>query len=99
MKNIQLLPISRATASHQLFSVSHGVWLSFRFSLRDWDSEHLLAQRGMVVTYETVGQRYLKCGQTSAHERCHRRPRCGAAVLQKIREACSVREALSMLLS
>jgi putative transposase len=33
--------------------ISHAVWLSFRFSLSYRDVEELLAQRGIVVTYET----------------------------------------------
>jgi transposase-like protein len=39
--------------------------------------EELLAQRGIVVTYETVRQWCLKSGQTYANELCRRRPRCG----------------------
>jgi putative transposase len=34
--------------------ISHGVWLYFRFSLGLRDVEELLAERGIVVTYETV---------------------------------------------
>src|ERR1700726_2340762 len=34
--------------------ISHAVWLYFRFSLSFRDIEELLAQRGIVVTYETV---------------------------------------------
>jgi putative transposase len=34
-------------------------------------------QRGIVVTYETVGQWCLKCGQTYANELRRHRPRCG----------------------
>jgi putative transposase len=36
--------------------ISHAVWLYFRFSLSFRDVEELLAQRGIVVTYETVRQ-------------------------------------------
>jgi len=36
--------------------ISHTVWLYFRFSLSFRDVEELLAQRGIVVTYETVRQ-------------------------------------------
>jgi len=53
--------------------ISHAVWLSFRFSLSFRDVEELLAQRGIVVTYETVQQWCLKFGQTSANELRHRR--------------------------
>src|SRR5258708_3734968 len=56
--------------------ISHAVWLYFRFSLRFRDVEELLAQRGIVVTYETVRQWCLKFGQTSANELRRRRPRC-----------------------
>ncbi|MFL5658016.1 MAG: IS6 family transposase [Ktedonobacteraceae bacterium] len=57
--------------------ISHAVWLYFRFSLRFRDVEELLAQRGMVVTHETVRQWCLKFGQTYANELRSRRPRCG----------------------
>jgi transposase-like protein len=56
--------------------ISHAVWLSFRFSLSFRDVEELLAQRGIVVTYETVRQWCLKFGQTYANELRRRRPRC-----------------------
>ena len=36
--------------------ISHAVWLYFRFSLSFRDIEELLAQRGVVVSYETVRQ-------------------------------------------
>jgi putative transposase len=36
--------------------MSHAVWLHFRFSLSFRDVEELLAQRGIVVTDETVRQ-------------------------------------------
>jgi putative transposase len=36
-----------------------------------------MAERGVVLTYETVRQWCLKCGQTSANERKRRRPRPG----------------------
>jgi putative transposase len=57
--------------------ISHTVWLYFRFSLSFRDVEELLAQRGIVVTYETVRQWCLKFGQTYANELRRRRPRCG----------------------
>jgi putative transposase len=57
--------------------ISHAVWLSFRFFLRFRDVEELLAQRGIVVTSETVRQWCLKFGQTYANELRRRRPRCG----------------------
>jgi putative transposase len=57
--------------------ISHAVWLYFRFSLSFRDVEELLAQRGIIVTYETVRQWCLKFGQTYANERRHRHPCCG----------------------
>ncbi len=57
--------------------ISHAVWLYFRFSLSFRDVEELLAQRGIVVTYETVRQWCLKFGQSYANELRRRRPRCG----------------------
>jgi len=57
--------------------ISHAVWLSFRFSLSFRDVEELLAQRGIIVTYETVRQWCLKFGQTYANGGRRRRPRCG----------------------
>jgi putative transposase len=62
--------------------ISHAVWLYFRFSLSVRDVEELLAQRGVIVTYETVTyetvrQWCLKFGQTYANELRRRRPRCG----------------------
>ena len=42
--------------------ISHAVWLYFRFSLSYRDVEELLAQRGIVVSYETVRQWCLKFG-------------------------------------
>src|SRR5512135_3007823 len=57
--------------------IRHAVWLYFRFSLSFRDVEELLAQRGIVVTDETVRQWCLKFGQSSANELRRRRPRCG----------------------
>jgi putative transposase len=36
--------------------ISYAVWLYLRFSLSLRDVEELLAERGVVVTYETIGQ-------------------------------------------
>jgi putative transposase len=57
--------------------ISHAVWLYFRYSLSFRDVEELLAQRGVVVTYETARQWRLKFGQAYANELRRRRPRCG----------------------
>jgi len=42
--------------------ISHAVWLYYRFSLSFRDVEELLAERGIVVTYETIRQWCLKFG-------------------------------------
>jgi len=57
--------------------ISHTVWLYFRFSLSFRDVEELLAQRGIVITSETIRPWCLKFGQTYANELRRRRPRCG----------------------
>jgi putative transposase len=57
--------------------ISHAVWLYFRFSLSFRDVEELLAQRGVVVTYETVRQWCLKFGQMYANELRRRHPKTG----------------------
>ncbi|HEY4387241.1 MAG TPA: IS6 family transposase [Ktedonobacteraceae bacterium] len=57
--------------------ISHAVWLYFRFSLSFRDVEELLAQRGIVVTYETVRQWCLQFGQMYANELRRRRPKTG----------------------
>jgi len=36
--------------------ISYAVWRYLRFSLSLWDVEELLAERGVAVTYETIGQ-------------------------------------------
>ncbi len=57
--------------------ISHAVWLSFRFSLSYRDVEELMAQRGIVLTSETIRQGCLKFGQPYANELRRRRPCCG----------------------
>ena len=56
---------------------SHAVWLYFRFSLSYHDVEELLAERGIVVTYETVRQWCLKVGQQYANQLRRRRAKPG----------------------
>jgi putative transposase len=57
--------------------ISHCVWLYFRFSLSFRDVELLMAERGVVLTYETVRQWCLKFGQQFANDLRTRRPRPG----------------------
>ncbi len=46
--------------------ISHAVWLYYRFSLSFRDVEDLLAQRGVVVSYETIRQWCEKFGPSYA---------------------------------
>ncbi len=48
--------------------ISHCVWLYFRFSLSYRDVGDLMAQHGIVLTYETVRQWCLKFSQKYANE-------------------------------
>ncbi len=57
--------------------IAHAVWLYHRFSLSFRDVEELLFARGIVVTYETIRQWCLKCGQTFANEVRRRRAQPG----------------------
>ena len=53
--------------------IAHAVWLYFRFALSYRDVEELLAERGVIVTYETVRQWCRKFGQTYANALRRRR--------------------------
>ncbi len=71
-----------ATPSYKKFRfpqdiISHAVWLYFRFTLSFRDVEELLAERGIVVTYETIRQWCRKFGQSYANELRRRRARPG----------------------
>ena len=57
--------------------ISHGVWLYFRFCLSDRDVEEMMAQRGVVLTYEAVRSWYRTFGQAYSDRLRHRRPRPG----------------------
>ncbi len=57
--------------------IAHAVWLYFRFALSYRDVEELLAERGVVLTDETVRQWCRKFGQQYANELRRRRPRPG----------------------
>ena len=57
--------------------IAHVVWLYFRFTLSYRDVEELLAERGVILTYETVRQWCRRFGQTYANALRRRRPRPG----------------------
>jgi putative transposase len=49
----------------------------FRFSLSFRDVEEILAMRGVILTYETVREWFLKFGQTYANRLRHKSPQSG----------------------
>ena len=57
--------------------ISHAVWLYYVFSLSLRDVEFLLAERGIVVSYETVRRWCRKFGQSFAKAMRRRRPQPG----------------------
>jgi putative transposase len=57
--------------------ISHCVWLYFRFCLSYRDVEELMAERGVILTYEAVRYWCRKFGQTYANQLRRRRPRPG----------------------
>ncbi len=57
--------------------IAHAVWLYFRFTLRFRDVEELLAERGVIVIYETIRRWCQKFGQVYANTLRRRRPRPG----------------------
>ncbi|MCK8786090.1 IS6 family transposase [Roseomonas sp. NAR14] len=54
--------------------ISHAVWLYHVFSLSSRDVELLLAERGIVVTHETIRRWFLRSGADLACKRRRRRP-------------------------
>jgi len=57
--------------------IAHAVWRYFRFALSYRDVEELLAERGVIRTYETIRQWCRKFGQAYANRLRCRRPRPG----------------------
>jgi putative transposase len=57
--------------------IAHAVWRYCRFALRYRDVAELLAERGVLVTDETVRQWCRQCGQQDANALRRRRPRAG----------------------
>ncbi len=53
------------------------MWRSYRFALRYRDTAALLAERGVLVTEETIRRWCRKFGQTDANALRRRRPRPG----------------------
>ncbi len=76
MKDVVALP-SYSGYRFPAAIISHAVGLYFRFALSYRDVEELLAERGVIVTDETVRQWCQKFGQTDANALRRRRPRPG----------------------
>ena len=57
--------------------ISHGVWLSSRFTLSYRDVQERLFERGVVVSHEAIRQWCRKCGQDDAHRLKRRRAQPG----------------------
>jgi len=57
--------------------ISHCVWLYFRFCLSYRDVEELMAERGVLLTYEAVRYWCRKFGQVYANQLRRRRPQPG----------------------
>jgi putative transposase len=57
--------------------ISQAVWLYYRFPLSYRDVEELLAERGIVLTYETIRQWCQTFGQQYANQLRHRRAQTG----------------------
>lgn len=57
--------------------ISHGVWLSYRFTLRYHDVQELLFERGIEVSHEAIRNWCQKFGQDYTNQLRRRRPRPG----------------------
>jgi putative transposase len=57
--------------------ISHAVWLYHAFSLSFRDVELILAERGLIVSYESIRRWCLKFGASFASGLRRRRPRPG----------------------
>ncbi len=75
--NIEDAPPTYAGYRFPVEIIAHAVWRSFRFALRYRDVEELLAERGVIVTYETIRRWCRTFGQAYANGLCRRRPRPG----------------------
>jgi putative transposase len=72
-------PLSNLYKRHRFPAeiISHCVWLYFRFCLSDRAVEELMAERGVLLTYDAVRYWCRKFGQAYANRWCRRHPRPG----------------------
>jgi putative transposase len=72
-------PLTNPSTRHRfpVEIISHCVWLYFRFRLSYRDVEELMAERGVILTYEAVRSWCRKFGQVYANQLRRRRPRPG----------------------
>jgi hypothetical protein len=57
--------------------ISHGVWLSYRFTLSYRDVQERLFERDVIVSHEAIRQWCQKFGRDYANRLRHRRPQPG----------------------
>jgi transposase-like protein len=65
--------------------ISHCVWLYHRFPLSLREVQEMVAQRGVVVSHETVRQWCSKLGQTYANGL---RRACASALVRQMSQVC-----------
>src|SRR6266705_361079 len=73
-------PVNAERYKHHRFPgeiISHGVWLSYRFTLSYRDVQELLFERGVAVSHEAIRQWCRKFGQDDANRLRRRRPQPG----------------------
>ena len=63
--------------------ISYAVWLYFRFNLSHRDIEDLLAQRGIIVSYESIRLWCIKFGWDYARRLNRRHKGYGNTILQR----------------
>jgi putative transposase len=77
-KGTPLNPLSPSSSpSKPSAAIHHAVWLYRVFSLSLRDIELILAERGVVVSHESIRRWCLRFGADFAAKLCKRRPRTG----------------------
>ena len=79
--------------------ISYAVWLYFRFNLSPRDIEDLLAQRGIIVNYESVRLWCIKFGQNYANNRAelsHQPTRVRERVMRRFKSTAQAQRFLTI---